>query len=92
MTPSKTTWKLQEAERKLGEVMRRAGEEGPQTITIVDDDAGPVAVSFTAEAPKRFKGNLWEFFQKSPAAGTDLERALDGSVIQSRQSRQEAPL
>ena len=37
MTPNKTTWKLQEAERKLEEVMRRAREEGPQTITVVDD-------------------------------------------------------
>jgi prevent-host-death family protein len=73
MTPNTTTWKLKEAERKLGEVMRRAREEGPQTITVVDDAAGPVAVSFTAEEPGKFEENLWEFFQKSPAAGIEFE-------------------
>jgi hypothetical protein len=77
MTPNKTTWKLKEAERKLGDVMRRAREKGPQTITVVDDDTGPIAVSFTAvEESQKFKENLWEFFQKSPA-GIYLESALD---------------
>ena len=35
----KTKWQLQEAQDRLSEVVRRAREEGPQTITLQGDDA-----------------------------------------------------
>jgi prevent-host-death family protein len=35
----KSSWQLQEAKNKLSEVVRRAREEGPQTITVRGEDA-----------------------------------------------------
>jgi prevent-host-death family protein len=35
----KSTWQLQEAKNKLSEVIRRAREEGPQTITVRGENA-----------------------------------------------------
>lgn len=73
MTPSKATWRMKEAEQLLGEALRRAREEGPQTITVLSDDSSPVAVSFTAETSAAFPDNLWEFFQRFPAAGIEFD-------------------
>lgn len=39
MIARKSTWQLQEAKNKLSEVIRRAREEGPQTITVRGEDA-----------------------------------------------------
>lgn len=39
MIARKATWQLQEAKNKLSEVIRRAREEGPQTITVRGEDA-----------------------------------------------------
>ena len=38
----KSTWQLQEAKNKLSEVIRRAREEGPQTITVRGEPAAVV--------------------------------------------------
>lgn len=39
MIARSSKWQLQEAKNKLSEVIRRAREEGPQTITVRGEDA-----------------------------------------------------
>ena len=80
MIARKSTWQLQEAKNKLSEVIRRAREEGPQTITVRGEDAVVVARAGRGPVRREFTENLWEFFQKSPAAGIELEIAPLGDV------------
>lgn len=71
-------WQLQEAKNRLSELVRKAQQEGPQTITVHGKDAAVVvSASQFASLPRR-KGTLVEFFRKSPLAGVDL------SVMRSR--------
>jgi len=69
----KTKWQLQEAKNRLSEVVRKAREEGPQTITLHGTDA--VVVVDADEYHKlahKPQGSLVEFFRKSPLAGVKL--------------------
>jgi len=67
MIARKATWQLQEAKNKLSEVIRRAREEGPQTITVRGEDAVTVV---SAEAYNEWasiplpRENLYEFMQR----------------------------
>ena len=69
----KTKWQLQEAKNRLSEVVRKAREEGPQTITLHGVDAVVVvdAEEYNKLARKP-RGTLVEFFRKSPLAGVRL--------------------
>ena len=62
--PKRSTWQLQEAKNRLSEVVRRAREEGPQTITVRGDPT--VVVLSTAEYERL----------KPPAKGMSLLEAL----------------
>jgi prevent-host-death family protein len=66
-------WQLQEAKNRLSEVVRKAQQEGPQTITLHGRDAAVVvSAKRFATLPVR-RGSLVEFFRKSPLVGVDLE-------------------
>ena len=66
-------WQLQEAKNRLSEVVRKAQNEGPQTITLHGKDAAVVvSAKQFANLPGR-KGTLVEFFRKSPLVGVDLK-------------------
>ena len=69
----KAKWQLQEAKNRLSEVVRKAREEGPQTITLHGDDA---VVVIDAEEyyklARKPRGTLVEFFRKSPLTGVKL--------------------
>lgn len=69
----KSKWQLQDAKNRLSEVVRKAREEGPQTITVHGNDAVVVvdAEQFDKLA-RRPRGSLVEFFQKSPLKGARL--------------------
>ena len=73
-------WQLQEAKNRLSEVVRRAQDEGPQTITLRGNDA---AVVVAAEEYRRLvsrpRSGLVEFFRQSPLVGVplDLDRSPD---------------
>jgi prevent-host-death family protein len=71
MIARSSKWQFSEAKNKLSEVIRRAREEGPQTITVRGEDAVTIsrAPDVCDENPKE---NLWEYFQRSPAAGIDF--------------------
>jgi antitoxin Phd len=65
-------WQLQEAKDRLSELVRRARQEGPQTITLHGKDSVVVvSAEQFAKLPRR-KGTLVEFFRQSPLVGVDL--------------------
>ena len=72
-------WQLQEAKNKLSEVVRRAREEGPQTITVRGEDAVVVvdAAGYrpAQDEPSPARENLVEFFQNwsEVMEGIDLD-------------------
>ena len=75
-----TKWQLQTAKNRLSEVVRRAGEEGPQVITLHGRDAAVVvAADDFKKLSHRPKGDLVTFLRKSPLAGVklDLTRSRD---------------
>lgn len=72
------TWQLQEAKNKFSELVRKASEEGPQTITKHGKES---AVILSIKDYKRLqapKCDLVSFFSESPlsqhADELDLER------------------
>jgi prevent-host-death family protein len=67
MVAHSSRWQLQEAKNRLSEVIRRAKEEGPQTITVRGQDAVVVlsARSYAAYgAMPRPRETLYEFMQR----------------------------
>lgn len=73
----KNEWQLQTAKNRLSELVNRALEKGPQTITR---RGKPVVVVVSArEYRKRRPESLWDFFAQSPLRGVklDLERSKD---------------
>jgi prevent-host-death family protein len=74
-----TKWQLQEAKNKFSEVVRKATEEGPQTVTKHGKDS---VIVVSVEDYKRIeqpKTSLVEFFQNSPLACIELDLERDKS-------------
>jgi len=65
-------WQLQEAKNRLSELVRKAQQEGPQTITLHGKDAAVVVSARQFASLPRREGTLVEFFRKSPLVGVDL--------------------
>jgi prevent-host-death family protein len=69
-----TKWQLQEAKKRLFEVVRKASDEGPQVITLGSDDAVVVvAAADCARLTPKPKGTLIDFFRKSPFGAVVLD-------------------
>jgi prevent-host-death family protein len=69
----KTRWQLQDAKNRLSELVRKAREEGPQTITLHGNDAVVVVDAHQYERlARRPTDSLVEFFRKSPLKGAKL--------------------
>ena len=74
-------WQLQDAKNRFSELVEAARARGPQVVTRRGADT---AVVLSTEDYRRLvaqKGNLVEFFQRSPLVGVelDLERRIDVS-------------
>jgi prevent-host-death family protein len=73
-------WKLEDAKARFSEVVRRAGSDGPQMVTVRGTEAavvlsaGDFARLADAGAPKK---PLAEFLQDLDLAGLDLTREAD---------------
>ena len=66
-------WQLQEAKARLSEVIRRAGKEGPQKITVHGE---PTAVVISTEEHKRLRHRKVTFvklMRSSPLYGLELD-------------------
>ena len=74
------TWGVAEAKAHLSEVIERAANDGPQTITRNGRQVAVVVSSDEWERKTKRKGNLAEFLAASPLRGLDidLERVKDG--------------
>ena len=66
-------WQLQEAKNRLSELVRKAREEGPQTITVHGADAAVVISAEQYAKLARRKGTLLDFFRKSPLVGLEID-------------------
>lgn len=65
-------WQLQDAKNKFSEVVRKASEEGPQTVTKHGKDS---VVVLSAEDYRRLekpKTSIVDFFQESPLSEVDI--------------------
>jgi prevent-host-death family protein len=72
-------WQLQEAKNKFSEVVRRASEEGPQTVTKHGKDSVVVLSAEDYRKLEQPKTSLVEFFQKSPLAKVEIDLKRDKS-------------
>jgi len=72
-------WQLQDAKNRFSALVRKAREEGPQMITLHGRDAVVVVSANEYGKLSRPRGNLVDFFRKSPLVGVELDlvRSLD---------------
>ena len=81
MSEKATVWSVAQAKARLSEVIDRAREQGPQTITKMA--ALRVVVVSIEEWTRRTrrKGTLADFFAASPlrGSGLEIERAQGGT-------------
>jgi prevent-host-death family protein len=71
------SWQLQEAKNKLSEVVDRALKDGPQEITRHGKKTAVIISMQEYKKLKNQKGNLADFFRKSPLSGIDFDRRKD---------------
>ena len=74
-------WQLQEAKNKFSEVVRKATEEGPQTVTKHGKDSVVILSVEDYKKIERPKTSLLEFLQHSPLASVDLGLNRDKSPV-----------
>lgn len=72
-------WQLQEAKNKFSEVVRKATEEGPQTVTKHGKDSVVVLSVEDYKKIEQPKTSLVEFLQHSPLASVKLDLKRDKS-------------
>ena len=79
MGNSMIKWQLQDAKNRFSALVRKAREEGPQMITLHGRDAVVVVSANEYGKLSRPRGNLVDFFRKSPLVGVELDlvRSLD---------------
>lgn len=68
------TWQLNDARKKLSEVIARAIKQGPQLITRYGEKTVVVISYMEYEHLRKSQGKLSEFFHASPLAGLELTR------------------
>jgi prevent-host-death family protein len=72
-------WQLQDAKNRFSELVRRAHQDGPQTVTK-HGNVSVVVLSFEDyKALNNPNTTLVDFFQSSPASGADLDLNRDKS-------------
>lgn len=70
-------WPLQDAKARFSEVVKRAGREGPQGITLRGEPAAVLVSQADYARLTGAKGSLAAFLAASPLAGLDLDVARD---------------
>lgn len=68
-----STWQLQEAKARLSEVIKKAAQEGPQSITVRGEQTAVVMSSEEYERLKHPRGSFVEFMRHSPLYGVELD-------------------
>ena len=70
-------WQLQEAKARFSQVVRKALEEGPQTVTRHGEDVVVVLSSTEYRRLTEPKVSAKELLASAPLEGVDLERPRD---------------
>jgi prevent-host-death family protein len=65
-------WTVAEAKAKFSEVIEKATQDGPQTITRNGRKTAVIVAAEEWEKKTKRKGNLAEFFAASPLRGSRL--------------------
>ncbi len=73
-------WQLQEAKNKFSNLVDRAQLEGPQIVTRHGKEAVVVLSAKDYKKLSKPKINLFNFIQKSPLGGKNLELARDKTL------------
>lgn len=75
------SWQLQTAKARLSEVIKKASNEGPQTITLHGEPSAVILSNEDYEKLKEPRCNFVEFMRKSPLLGIeiDLKRERTGA-------------
>jgi prevent-host-death family protein len=76
---SQDIWQLQEAKNRFSEVVDKALEEGPQTVTRHGKAVVVILSKDDYNRLQRTQGSLVEFFRASPLVGLDLDLERDQS-------------
>lgn len=72
-------WQLQDAKNRFSELVRRAHQEGPQTVTKHGNVSVVVLSIDDYKALHNPNTTLVDFFRSSPASGVDLDLGRDTS-------------
>ena len=77
---SNDIWQLQDAKNRFSEVVNKALEEGPQTVTRHGEEI--VVILSKAEYNRLLKSqtSLLDFFRQSPLVGIELDLERDQSL------------
>jgi antitoxin Phd len=70
-------WQLQDAKNKFSEVVEKAAQEGPQTITRHGKKTAVVLSISDYQRLKHRRFGLVDFFRHSPLVGLSFERFKD---------------
>lgn len=76
-------WQLQEAKNRFSEVVRKASDEGPQTVTKHGKDSVVVLSAEDYRNLEQPKTSLVEFFQRSPLSKVEIDLKRDKSPTRS---------
>jgi antitoxin Phd len=77
---SKDIWQLQEAKNRFSEVVKKALNEGPQTVTRHGEEAVVIISKGEYDRLVRSKTSLLDFFRQSPLVGIELDLSRDQSL------------
>jgi prevent-host-death family protein len=73
------TWQLQDAKNRFSELVNKALQEGPQTVTRRGEEVVVVLSKGEYEKIKQSQTGLLEFFRCSPLVGLELDLDRDRS-------------
>jgi antitoxin Phd len=73
-----SSWQLQDAKARLSEVVKKAGQEGPQHITLHGEPAA-VVLSEAEYRRLRKRPRFIDFVKSSPLKGVELDLTRDRS-------------
>lgn len=80
MNKQSARWQLQEAKNRFSEVVRKASEEGPQTVTKHGKDSVVVLSVEDYRKLERPETSLVDFFRNSPLVSVELDTKREKST------------
>jgi len=76
----KDIWQLQEAKNRFSEVVNKALDEGPQTVTRHGEEVVVILSKGEYDRLVKSKTSLLDFFRQSPLVGIELDLSRDQSL------------